>query len=154
MKSILVGKSDTNKIYFIVDSIHPDADCVIKNKIGDVTVENFWEYIDNHPQTQKILNTKFHEYLWNGHQSKTNIHWYSIFVSKSLPIREELLTGAIIVKDVLQRQAKSLEFENRAMDFVLAKNTGQWSRKMVANWIEAPEQKFKKGKRKKKSKNG
>lgn len=151
MKSILVGKCENEKIYFIVDSIHPDADCVIKNSIGDVSVKSFWEYVDTHPKIQKIVNTKFHEYLWNGHQSKTSIHWYSVFVSKSLPIRNELLADVIINKDVLKRFPKFLDYENRAMDFVLAKNTGQWSRKMIANWIDGPEKKFKRKKRAKKS---
>lgn len=153
MKSILVGKCDNNKVYFIVDSAHPDADCIIKNSIGDVSVKNFWEYVKDNPKIHKIINTQFHEYLWTGHQSKTSIHWYSIFVSKSLPIRNELLADVIINKDVLQRHPKFLDYENRAMDFALAKNTGQWSRKMIANWIDGPERKFKKKRREKKSPN-
>lgn len=152
MKSILVGKSGNNKVYFVIDSIHQDSDCIIKNALGDTRVTNFWEYVDKNQSMHKIENTNFHKYLWTGHQSKTSVHWYSIFVSKSLPIHDELLEGAIINEDVLRRIPKSLDYENRAMEFRLAKNTGQWSQKMISNWIDGPERKLKRKIRKRKSK--
>ena len=153
MKSILVGKSGGNRVYFVIDSESSNTDCVVKNAVGDTTLTNFWDYVDNNPSMHKIMGTKFHDYLWTGHQSKTGIHWYSVFVSKALPIREEILGEVVINKDVLRRVAKSYDYENRAMDFGIARSTGQWSRKMVANWVNEPKRNFSKKKRTKKSKN-
>lgn len=154
MKSILVGKSGNDRVYFVVDARDEQTDCIVKNIVGDVRFTNFWEYVDNNPGMHRISGTKFHDYLWNGHLSNSSVHWYSVFVGKSLPIHDELLDGSVVSKDVLRRVPKSLDYENRAMDFRLAKNTGQWSQKMISNWIDSPERKFKKGKRRKKSKNG
>ena len=155
MKSILVGKSDGNRVYFVIDPVNLDADCVIKNAVGDTMLTNFWNYVDSNPSMHKIKGTTFHDYLWTGHQSKTGIHRYSVFVSKALPVREELLGEVVINKDVMRRVAKSYDYENRAMDFGIARSTGQWSRKMVANWVDGPHRNFlktKKTKRTKKSK--
>lgn len=150
MKSILVGKTGNDRVYFVVDSNSPDSDGIVKNIIGDTKVVNFWQYVDSNPSIHKIKGTGFHDYLWDGHQSKTGVHWYSVFVSKSLPISDNLLDGAIINKDILRRIPKSLDYENRAMDFKLAKNTGNWSQKMISHWIDNPNRKFKTQKRKKK----
>lgn len=152
MKSILVGKSDGKRIYFVIDSTEENSDCVIKNAVGDTQVVNFWEYVDSNPSMHKIKGTEFHDYLWTGHQSKTSIHWYSVFVSKALPIQDDILGGAVVNKDVTHRARKSLDYENRAIDFDIARNTGQWSRKMVANWIDVPKRNSPKKKRTKKSK--
>lgn len=154
MKSILVGKLGNNKIYFVVDSRDQNTDCVVKNLVGDTTVTNFWEYVDKNPTMTKMSSAPFHEYLWNGHLSNTSVHWYSVFVSKSLPIENEMLDGVVMNGDILHRIPRSLDYENRAMEFRLSKNTGQWSQKMIANWINASERKSKIGKRKKKSQNG
>jgi hypothetical protein len=153
MKSILVGKSGNDRIYFVIDSDNQNSDCVVKNILGDTRVTNFWDYVDNHKMMTKISGTPFHNYLWNGHASSTNIHWYSIFVSKSLPVDSEILDGVVVNNDILNRVQTLLSYENRAEEFRLAKNTGQWSQKMIANWIDLPERKFKRGKRKKKSRN-
>lgn len=151
MKSILVGKSGNSKVYFVIDSNDQNTDCVIKNIVGDTEITNFWQYVDNNPTMTKMAGTPFHDYLWNGHMSSTSVHWYSVFVSKSLPVRDEMLDGIVVNKDVLGRIPKSLDYENRAMEFRLAKNTGQWSQKMISNWVDSPSREFKIGKRKKKN---
>jgi len=134
MKSILVGKIADTKVYYVVDSIHKDADCILVGRLGTKEVTNFWEFVDWNKSLSKILNTNFHQYLWNGHQSKSSPHWYSIFVEKSLPIEQQLLVDVIVNSDVMNRRAKILEFENRAMDFSVSLNSQVVASKTLAAW--------------------
>lgn len=138
MKSILVGKNDSNKVYFVVDAWEQKNDCVIVNELGDGTVTNFWKFVDSNPKMKKILNTEFHKYLWQGHQSTTPVHWYSMFVDKAIPVASNLLSDVIINDDVLKRKQKMLIFHNRATDFKLARNTQVMSRQMLDSWIAGP----------------
>ncbi len=134
MKSILVGKLKDTKVYYVVDSVHKDADCVLVGRLGGKKVTNFWEFVDWNKDVRKIQNTHFHEYLWNGHQSKSGPHWYSVFVEKSLPIDHELLDGTVVNEDILGRRQKVLQFENRAMDFSVSLNSQNVSSKTLASW--------------------
>ena len=134
MKSILVGKLKDTKVYYVVDSVHKDADCILVGRLGGKKVTNFWEFVDWNKDVRKIQNTNFHEYLWNGHQSKSGPHWYSVFVEKSLPIDHELLDGTVVNEDILGRRQKVLQFENRAMDFSVSLNSQNVSSKTLASW--------------------
>lgn len=134
MKSILVGKLVDTKVYYVVDSIHKDADCVLVGRFGDKKVTNFWEFVDWNKNVQKIKNTDFHKALWEGHESKTSPYWYSVFVEKSLPVDAKLLDDVVVNDDVLKRRAKSLEFENRAMDFKVSLKSQVPSTSVLADW--------------------
>lgn len=151
MKSILVGKLDNKKVYFVVDSIDNKSDCVLVNESGQKQVCNFWETVDNNPRIHKIFNSKFHEYLWNGHHSKTSAHWYSLFVDKAVPVDGHILKGVQINDDVLKRRPKMLAYENRAMEFGLAIKTQTMSQPMLENWFDGPARKIKRKPRMKKS---
>jgi len=143
MKSILVGKNQNSKVYFVADAWEQKNDCVIVNAIGHGTVTNFWEFVDANPRMTKILNTEFHKYLWQGHQSTTPIHWYSMFVDKAIPVAQGLLSNVIINDDVLKRKQKMLVFHNRATDFKLARNTQVMSPQMTDSWATGPTRKIK-----------
>lgn len=134
MKSILVGKLQDTKVYYVVDSVHKNADCILVGRLGGTKVTNFWEFVDWNKNLKKMATTQFHDYLWNGHQSKTGPHWYSVFVEKSLPVDQELLADVVVNEDVLKRRPKVLEFENRAMDFAVALNSQVVSSKTLAAW--------------------
>lgn len=134
MKSILVGKLEKTKVYYVVDSIHKNADCILVGQLGDTKVTNFWEFIDWNKNIQKITNTNFHDYLWNGHQSKSGPHWYSVFVEKSLPVDQNLLDGTVVNEDVLRRRPKVLEYENRAIEFMVSLQSQVPSSKTMQHW--------------------
>lgn len=134
MKSILVGKLEDTKVYYVADSIHKDFDCILVGRLGGTKVTNFWEFVDWNKNIEKISNTPFHDYLWNGHQSKSGPHWYSIFVEKSLPIDKSLLDGTVVNEDVLKRRPKTLEYENRAIDFMVSLRSQVPSSKTMQHW--------------------
>jgi len=120
VKSVLVGKLLDTKVYYVVDSIHKDSDCILVGRFGDTKVTNFWRFVDWNYNIQKITNTQFHKELWHGHESKTSTYWYSVFVEKALPVEQELLDDVVINEDVLKRRPKALNFENRALDFKIS----------------------------------
>jgi hypothetical protein len=135
VKSILVGKINDSRLYYVVDSIDSKSDGVIVDGIGDVSVVSFWGTIKKN-SVNKINNNSFHDYLWNGHKSEASGHWYSVFVTKAVPVSEELLDGAVINYDVLRRKSKMLDYENRAIDYRTSVSSQSISAKMLARFIE------------------
>lgn len=149
MKSILVGKIDDSRLYYVVDSIDEKTDGVVVDQIGDARFVNFWETVKA-KSVNKINNNEFHDYLWNGHGSNKSGHWYSVFVTKSVPLENELLNGAVINYDVLRRKSKMLDYENRAINYRASVSSQSISKKMLARFVELEFPKRKKrGKRRK-----
>jgi hypothetical protein len=136
MKSILVGKIEDSRLYYVADSIDESNDGVIVNSVGDVRLVNFWDCVDN-GDVHKIQNTDFHDYLWNGHKSAKSGHWYSTFVIKSIPVAEELLGGVVINYDVLRRKSKLLDYENRAIDYKAAMSSQTISEKILNRLVDS-----------------
>jgi hypothetical protein len=135
VKSVLVGKLLDTKVYYVVDSIHKDSDCILVGRFGDTKVTNFWRFVDWNHNIHKITNTQFHKKLWHGHESKTSTYWYSVFVEKALPVERELLEDVVINEDVLRRRKKVLEFENRAIDFLVSLKSQVPSTRMMVNFV-------------------
>lgn len=135
MKSILVGKLNESKLYYVIDSIDEKSDGVLIGPIGDATFVDFWKIVDTN-RVHKIRHTTFHDYLWTGHKAANNGLWYSTFVIKSVPIAEELLDGAVINYDVLRRKSKMLDYENRAIDYKASMSSQSISNKIFNRFVD------------------
>jgi hypothetical protein len=136
MKSILVGKIEDSRLYYVADAIDESNDGVIVDSIGDVRLVNFWNLVDE-SKVHKIQNTEFHNYLWNGHKTAKYGHWYSTFVIKSVPVAEELLDGVVINYDVLRRKSKLLDYENRAIDYKASMSSQTISSKILNRLVDS-----------------
>lgn len=153
MKSILVGKHQNKKVYYVVDAIEGHPDCVIVDILGTKQLTDFWEFVYDHPNMHKISGTEFHNFLWDGNHSNSSGYWYSMFVAKTVPVFKQLLDSVYVNDDVLKRRPKMLEFENRAMNFSVAFNSQTMTKSMKNSWVDNPIRQINRKSREKKSPN-
>lgn len=120
MKSVLVGKADNIKIYYVLDAQSNQNDGVVVDEVGNVDIVNFWNFVNNKSSINKIQHSNFHKFLWNKPEGEERKKWQSIFITKTLLPDDDLIDSVAINNDVLNRKKTINHLANRALDFKIA----------------------------------
>ena len=120
MKSVLVGKTNNTKVYYVLDADSTKDDGVIVEQNGEIKVVNFWNFINKKSDIKKMQHSEFHKFLWSEPGYKEKTKWQSVFITKTLPIDNHLIDSIIINSDILNRKKAIGQIANRALDFKIA----------------------------------
>ena len=116
MKAIPVGRNEAGLLYFVVDG--PSTGAVMQKNKKVVNVD-FLSYITTKP-VERINDTSFHRFLWNGVDSPDN-KWKNIIQYQVQPIPEHMLVSveslSSFPKPTAQRKASMNEKDDRATEF-------------------------------------
>jgi hypothetical protein len=116
MKAIPVGRNEAGLLYFVVDG--PSTGAVMQKNKKVVNVD-FLSYITTKP-VERITDTSFHRFLWDGVDSPDN-KWKNIIQYQVQPIPEHMLVSveslSSFPKPTAQRKASMNEKDDRATEF-------------------------------------
>jgi len=116
MKAIPVGRNEAGLLYFVVDG--PSTGAVMQKNKKVVNVD-FLSYITTKP-VERITDTSFHRFLWDGVDSPDN-KWRNIIQYQVQPIPEHMLVSveslSSFPKPTAQRKASMNEKDDRATEF-------------------------------------
>lgn len=117
MKAVLVGIIGAEKkLYYIIDTENKNSDGVVDDGKNPKIV-NFWKTAIRQNSLQPIKTTAFHRLLWDGPEDGNRSRWERIFVNKTQNIDKMLLSGVVIVSDVLKSTNKTKSLNERASEF-------------------------------------
>jgi len=131
MKSVLVGKSNNTKIYYVLDANSNNNDGVLVDDVGNIKVINFWEFVSKKSNINKMQHSKFHKFLWNKPTNIEKRKWQSIFITKSLAPDDDLIDSIVVNNDVLNRTQIINQIANRALDFKIALSSQTLEKKIL-----------------------
>jgi hypothetical protein len=120
MKSVLVGKTNNTKVYYVLDANSTKDDGVIVEQNGEIKVVNFWNFVNKKSDIKKMQHSEFHKFLWGKPEYKEKTKWQSVFITKTLPLDNHLIDSIIINSDILNRKKAISQIANRALDFKIA----------------------------------
>lgn len=120
MKSVLVGRSNNVKIYYVLDADSNRNDGIVVDEVGNSDVVNFWNFVNNKSSIDKMQHSNFHKFLWNKPKDEDRKKWQSIFITKTLLPDDDLIDSIVINNDVLNRKQIINNLANRALDFKIA----------------------------------
>ena len=120
MKSVLVGKTNNTKVYYVLDADSTKDDGVIVEQNGEIKVVNFWNFVNKKSDIKKMQHSEFHKFLWGKPEYEEKTKWQSVFITKTLPIDNHLIDSIIINSDILNRKKAIGKIANRALDFKIA----------------------------------
>jgi len=120
MQAVLIGSTDSNKLYFIADALNDEPNLAIEKPNGSVIYTNFLDFCINAPNITKIRNTRFHRFLWDKPQNIAKGAWYDTFVERTRPIKDSLLEDVVINK-TLGTNRRKLQQKNDAVNRFVTK---------------------------------
>jgi hypothetical protein len=92
VKSVLVGKLDNKKLYYIIDSDGTRNDGVLVDDLGKKELINFWQFVRNEPRVKRMMNSDFHKFLWQDSlNQREKALWNNVFIAKAFLPDDALL---------------------------------------------------------------
>lgn len=132
MKSVLVGKLDNKKLYYIIDADETRSDGVLVDDIGKKELINFWQFVRNEPRVKRMMNSDFHKFLWQDSQNQREKSlWNNVFIAKAFLPDDELLQTVPIKDDILGRKSVLHGLMNRALDFDITRRSNTVEEKAI-----------------------
>ncbi len=132
MKSVLVGKLDNKKLYYIIDADETRSDGVLVDDLGKKELINFWQFVRNEPRVKRMMNSDFHKFLWQDSQNqREKALWNNVFIAKAFLPDDELLQTVPIKDDILGRKSVLHGLMNRALDFDITRRSNTVEEKAI-----------------------
>jgi len=132
VKSVLVGKLDNKKLYYIIDADETRSDGVLVDDLGKKELINFWQFVRNEPRVKRMMNSDFHKFLWQDSQNqREKALWNNVFIAKAFLPDDELLQTVPIKDDILGRKSVLHGLMNRALDFDITRRSNTVEEKAV-----------------------
>lgn len=136
MKSVLVGKLDNKKLYYIIDSDGTRNDGVLVDDLGKKELINFWQFVRSEPRVKRMMNSDFHKFLWQDSlDQREKALWNNVFIAKAFPPDDALLITVPVKDDILGRKSVLYGLMNRALDFDIARRSNTLEEKAVQGRI-------------------
>jgi len=132
VKSVLVGKIDNKKLYYIIDAEGTRNDGVLVDDLGGKQLIDFWQFVRSEPRVKKMKNSDFHKFLWQDSlNQREKALWNNVFIAKAFLPDDELLKTVPIKDDILGRKSILHGLMNRALDFDIARRSNTLEEKAV-----------------------
>jgi hypothetical protein len=132
VKSVLVGKLDNKKLYYIIDADGTRSDGVLVDDLGKKELINFWRFVRNEPRVKRMMNSDFHKFLWQDSQNqREKALWNNVFIAKAFLPDDELLQTVPIKDDILGRKSVLHGLMNRALDFDITRRSNTVEEKAI-----------------------
>jgi hypothetical protein len=100
MRAILVGSIGDRKIYYDIDAKSRKNDAFVEKPDGSLIPANFFSLISKSNNIKKIKTTRFHQTLWGGPSFIAKKDWESIFIQKTEPMTDAIISGTSIITDL------------------------------------------------------
>ena len=123
MKSILVGEHRGRKLYYLPESKSLAEDGALLNASGQIKIINFWKFARTKTNIDKILNTNFHDFFWNGDNGKSKKLWQETFITKIANLENEKISLTFLQNKNSARKNKLNQMSNRCLDFKINLNS-------------------------------
>jgi hypothetical protein len=124
VKSVLVGKLDNKKLYYIIDADGTRSDGVLVDDLGKKELINFWQFVRNEPRVKRMMNSDFHKFLWQDSlNQREKALWNNVFIAKAFAPDDALLITVPIKDDILGRKSVLHDLMNRAIDFDITRRS-------------------------------
>lgn len=107
MKAVLVGGVGSDRLYYLIDSDDQDKDGILEKANGQTINLNFMDFVSSCRGLRKIRTSRFHRSLWDAPVNPTRGSWYETFITKTKPINEKTLDGAVVVSSLGSGKRKS-----------------------------------------------
>jgi len=108
MRAILVGSIGDKRLYYDIDSKSRKNDAFVEKSDGTLIPANFFSLISKSNDIKKIKTTRFHQTLWGGPSFIEKKDWESIFIQKTEPMTDAIISGTEIITD-LDKTKKGLK---------------------------------------------
>jgi hypothetical protein len=136
VKSVLVGKLDNKKLYYIIDSDGTRNDGVLVDDLGKKELINFWQFVRSEPRVKRMMNSDFHKFLWQDSlNQREKALWNNVFIAKAFPPDDSLLMTVPVKDDILGRKSVLHGLMNRALDFDIARRSNTLEEKAIQGRI-------------------
>jgi hypothetical protein len=127
MKAVLVGGIGSDKLYYVIDADTKEKDGVLEKSDGKTVNVDFMGFVSSCRGLRKIRTSRFHRSLWDSPKNPTKGSWYETFVSKTKPVNEKSLDGAVVVTSIGSNK-KKIKAKNDAVTRFMQTKTAENSR--------------------------
>lgn len=125
MKAVLVGGIGSDKVYYIMDSGPEQKDGIVEKPNGKTIKIDFIDFTSSCNGLRKIRTSRFHRFLWDSPKNPTKGSWYETFVTKTRPVNDKTLDGAVVLSSLGQARKKINTKNSLAFDFIQTKSLEQ-----------------------------
>jgi hypothetical protein len=122
MKAVLVGGVGSDKLYYVIDADKTEKDGIIEKPNGNTVKVNFMDFVSSCMGLRKIRTSRFHRSLWDMPKSPTSGSWYETFVTKTKPVNEKTLDGAVVLSSVGKNREKIKKKNDSISSFLQTKS--------------------------------